>query len=88
MTHLWNDVYKKVITDINSEDWSKYDYSQNSILSSVCDLPADMIKDFQVKISRSFWVRKMLNPMYIIRTLKAYPIHFLMERVHDVLSFL
>jgi radical SAM superfamily enzyme YgiQ (UPF0313 family) len=88
MTHLWNDVYKNVITDIGSEDWSKYDYSQNSILSSVCDLTADMIRDFQLKISRKFWVKKVLNPIYAIRTLKAYPIPFLIQRVRDVLSFL
>lgn len=79
MTKLYEDLTKSGM--ITAKNWDDFDYSTKCSIK-LENLTSDEIFEIRRRITQNFWLRKVIQPGYIIRTIKEYPSPgFLWERL-------
>lgn len=70
MTKLYEDMIGRGM--ITAKKWEDFDYSKKCLIK-LENLTPDELLEIRRSITRNFWLRKLLQPGYLIRTIKAYP---------------
>jgi radical SAM superfamily enzyme YgiQ (UPF0313 family) len=84
MTKLYEDLSRE--NAILAKDWADYDYSTNYTIRIEGLTNAEITRERRM-ISMNFWLRKLMNPRYLVRSLRDYPSpRLLLEMARGLLS--
>jgi len=69
-TKLYDDLVEKGL--VTAKTWEDFDYYKKCLIKLENLAPSEIL-EMRRRITRNFWLRKILQPTYIISTIKMYP---------------